>query len=112
MARINWFTMSFFLFRFSSKSIISAMFMITRVQTVYDTKYNLQGFTEPGAFTLLYLDVVYCVDIIRQHSDRLVTATIKWETVNRSPGKRPGQYGMVAKAYPDNGYTQLICRQV
>lgn len=86
--------------------------MVTSVQTVYDVKFDLKDFAETGAFTLLYSDVVYNIDIRRRHSDREVTATIKFETVNRTPGQRPGQYKMIAKSYPDNGYTQLVNREV
>lgn len=86
--------------------------MVTRVQTVFDVKFDLKDFAETGAFTLLYIDVVYIIEIIQRHSDRTVAATIKWENVNRTPALRPGQYKMIAKSYPDNGYTQLINQEV
>lgn len=87
--------------------------MLARIQTVYDVMYDLKGFSETGAFTLLYADVVYSVDINQRHSDHVVTATIKYKTVNTSPGvEGSGQNKMISKAYPDNGYTQLISREV
>lgn len=86
--------------------------MFTRVQTVYDVKYDVIGFKETGALTLLFTDVQYNIEIQRQHSNGSVSATIKFDTVNTTPGKRPGQYGMIAKGYPDNGYTQLVSREV
>lgn len=86
--------------------------MLSGVQTVYDVVYDLKGFAETGAFTLWYADVVYSVDISQRHSDHVVTATIKFKTLNKTPGMKPGQYKMIAKAYPDNGYTQLISKEV
>lgn len=99
-------------FIFILKSFISATFMFTGVQTVYDVKYDVIGFKGTGALTLLYTDVLYNIEIQRQHSNRTVTAAIKFDAVNNTPGKRPGQYGMIAKGYPDNGYTQLVSREV
>lgn len=86
--------------------------MLTNVQTVYDVMYDVKDFVETGAFTLLYIDIVYIVEITRRHADHVVKAEIKWINVNQTPGLRPGQYKMIAKAYPDNGYTQLINREV
>lgn len=86
--------------------------MLTKVQTVYDVMYDVKNFVETGAFTLLYMDVVYIVEITQRHSDHVVNAEIKFESVNTTPGSQAGQYKMIAKSYPDNGYTQLINREV
>lgn len=94
------------------KSTISALFRFALIQTVYDVRYDLQDFKEYGAFTLLYTDIIYAIEIKRQHSDRVVTPTIEWDKVNYIPGPIPGPFRMIAKGYPDNGYTQLVCREV
>lgn len=82
--------------------------MVTRIQTVFDVNFDLKDFAETGAFTLLYMDVVYTIEIRQRHSDRAVSATIKLEAVNITASA----YGMIAKIYPDNGYTQLINKVV
>lgn len=83
--------------------------MLKKVQTVYDVDYAVVNYTENGSFLLLFADVNFNLVITKTHSDQKVVPSIKYEGTNRG---QHGQYNMIATVFPNNGYSQLVAREV
>lgn len=88
----------------SEQSTVTAAFVLDGVQLVYDIDYDLKDYTGKGNFLLWNKEINFDLDIIRPHNSKQIQAEISFS------GTRPND--LIAEVYPDNGYTQLLAKEV
>lgn len=90
-----------------SGSRIEIVFMLEGVQIAMDADYNLKNFAHSGSMLIRFQDVMFAIEIFRNHTTQVIAPEITLVSTNSG-----GQYKMNIQMFPSVGHTQLVAQEV
>lgn len=75
------------------------------MELVYDVDYDLAGYREHGTFMLYIPEILFNMYIGKDHQSQVISGSISFLTTGN-------QNVMITTVHPNNGYTQMVAREV
>lgn len=86
---------------------MKGIYSLNGVELVYDVDLKLENYTGHGVLIIRLEDTSFEMIVTKNHLSNKITAFVNYNGMNHS-----GQYEMSVQLFPDNGYMQLLVRQV